>query len=144
MRILITGSRSGVADHVVRAALDSRAATARIQGQPITVVHGAARGVDAMAGTWARQRAAIGWPITEEVHPCTDADWRSLGKRAGMVRNQRMVDLGADLCLAFIAPCDQPGCRRPKPHGSHGATECAAMAKAAGIETIPTDCGGVQ
>lgn len=62
-----------------------------------TVVHGACRsGVDAMAGAWAREK---GVPVEE--HP---ADWAA-GRRAGPLRNQAMVDLGADLVLAFLSPC---------------------------------------
>jgi hypothetical protein len=46
-----------------------------------------------------------------------------------------MVNLGADIALAFIGPCIKPRCPRPQPHGSHGASGCADLAEATGIPT---------
>lgn len=43
---------------------------------------------------------------------------------AGLVRNQLMVDLGADICLAFPLP------------GSRGTWDCMGRAEAAGIKVI--------
>lgn len=59
------------------------------------------------------------WGLPVEAHP---ADWRSCGRAAGLIRNQRMVDLGADLCLAF--PLGE----------SRGTWDCVARARKAGIE----------
>jgi hypothetical protein len=58
-----------------------------------TVVHGGAKGPDTMAG---RIAMALGLPV--EVHP---AKWDAHGRRAGIIRNEHMAALGADLCLAF-------------------------------------------
>lgn len=88
---------------------------------PITVVSGACpTGADAMA-EWVAEHLL---PFLEnggvrvERHP---ADWDRHGKAAGPVRNQEMVDLGADLCLAF-------------PLGaSRGTRDCMRRAEAAGI-----------
>ncbi len=66
--------------------------------------------------------------LTVERHP---AKWGRYGRRAGLVRNDHMVSLGADLCLAFIAPCDR--CRDGASHPSHGTVHCASAADAAGI-----------
>lgn len=113
MRVLMTGSRGlpASAMSLVRDALIE--VTAGHQG-PHILVHGGARGADQMAAIAAQ---SLGWSIEE--HP---ADWsapcrdtcRHNGRQvnrsgreycpsAGARRNQKMVDLGADVCVAFYA-----------------------------------------
>lgn len=114
-RILVTGSRDWTDQGIVHISL----AVAVYENVPAVVVHGACpTGADAQAGWWARRYAHLG--ITEEAHP---ADWRINGKRAGFIRNAHMVNLGADLCLAFIRD------------GSRGASHTAGLAEVAGIPT---------
>lgn len=129
-RLLVTGSRDWENANRVWGALSALAD----QVDALTVVHGAAgRGVDLMAHRWVgRQQASGRTGISEEPHP---ADWAGLGKRAGVVRNAEMVQRGADACWAWIAQCSQRGCRKPQPHGSHGATDCADRAEGADIRT---------
>ena len=58
------------------------------------VIHGAAKGADRLAGQWAKKRNL---PVQE--YP---ANWNRDGKRAGFLRNQRMLDQGKpDLVIAF-------------------------------------------
>lgn len=57
------------------------------------IVHGYARGADRIAHQEAQK---LGLLI--ETHP---AEWDQFGKAAGFIRNQRMADLGARVCLAF-------------------------------------------
>lgn len=108
-RVLITGSRNWDRPEVIAYALGH----ALGEIGPFILVHGDARGADKMA---AQIHESYGF--TSEPHP---ANWESLGKRAGFVRNSEMVDLGADLCLAFIKD------------NSKGATMCADLAEQAGI-----------
>lgn len=58
-----------------------------------TVIHGAARGADTLAGDVARE---LGLPVQE-----FPADWDRFGKGAGYVRNSQMVKEQPDLVLAF-------------------------------------------
>ncbi len=110
MRILITGSRDWEDWEAVDTAIQNVIGN---QWGPHTVVHGTARGADSIADYWARYRG-----LTPEPHP---ADWNRYGKRAGFVRNAEMVNLGADVCLAFIR------------NGSRGASMTAELAEKAGI-----------
>jgi hypothetical protein len=139
MRILITGSRSWKDTDAAHRALDEMARAARQSGYSgVTVVHGGAKGADTSAGVWAATRKHLGWPVDHEPHPVSGAEWRTRGNRAGHERNQRMVDLGADVCLAFINPCEKETCRKePKPHGTHGTTDCIERCEAEGIRVIP-------
>lgn len=107
-RILVTGSRNWSDVEAIRAAL--------VHHGPATVIHGGARGADAIAGRIAED---FGWPTV--VHK---ANWRQFGKKAGPMRNAAMVEAGADLCLAFPLP------------DSIGTWDCVKRAKKAGIPVV--------
>jgi hypothetical protein len=131
MRVLITISRTWTNSEPVHRWLDMLAT----QYGSLTVVQGAAKKGDAIAANWAADAKRRGLPVVDEPHP---ADWDKHGIGAGLIRNEEMVNDGADICLAFIDECRKPPSkckRRPRPHGSHGATHCADLAEDAGIET---------
>ncbi|MFP3986928.1 SLOG family protein [Streptomyces sp. E11-3] len=117
-RVLVTGSRDWPTAQTVANALND--AHDRLPpGAHLVVVHGACKtGADFDAHAWYLRRQRLGDPVIEEPHR---ADWLTHGKAAGPIRNQLMVDLGADVCLAFIKD------------GSRGASHTAALAEAAGI-----------
>lgn len=116
MRILVTGSRDWDDQVVIVEALWQAAMGASAKGEVPTLVHGACpTGADHIADmVWSTNQ----WPV--ERHP---ADWEQFGKRAGFLRNKEMVDLGADVCLAFIK------------NDSKGASMTARLAEEAGIPT---------
>lgn len=117
-RILITGSRDWVDRNVIHRAVSEWVRDNVPQNDVTILVHGdASRGADRMARDFARAM----WWLQEEAHP---ADWESQGRAAGFIRNQTMVDLGADVCLAFIR------------NGSKGATHTAGQAAKAGIPVV--------
>lgn len=116
-RILVTGSRDWPDtqegwDIIYRAL---REAVEDEDLRDVVLVHGAARGADQTA-----RKAAHFIGFGDEAHR---PDWQYSGKRAGLLRNEHMVSLGADICLAFIKD------------NSRGASHCASLAEEAGIET---------
>jgi hypothetical protein len=110
MRILVTGSRDWWDWNTVNRALFDACAG----NGDIVIVHGACpTGADMWADRFVEYQG-----VQVERHP---ANWRDLGKRAGYVRNEHMVNLGADIVLAFIR------------NGSRGATHTADLAESRGL-----------
>lgn len=119
IRILVTGSRNWNNVGLIWDVIDD---LDTLHGSDHVLVSGACPlGADAIAETAARE---FGWEV--ERHP---ANW-SQGKRAGFIRNEEMVNLGADLCIAFVKFCRNHRER----HGSHGSMHTVMLAEQAGIE----------
>lgn len=115
MRVIVTGSRKWPDPLRVAHELN----TLYLQHGPFTLTHGAcATGADAAAAHW-QETAGRDLGCIEIKHP---ADWDQFGKRAGPIRNKKMIEAGADLVLAF-----------PLPEGS-GTQHTIELARAAGIE----------
>lgn len=114
-RILITGSRDWTDLTIIQNAI-----TVHTLGKSkwrTTIVHGACpTGADYLAAKFALDKG-----LNVEAYP---ADWDKYGRAAGPMRNQRMVDLGADICLAF--PLGE----------SRGTRHCMKAAEKAGIKVI--------
>jgi hypothetical protein len=83
----------------------------------MTVIEGDARGVDHIAGEWARAR---GLDLVE--YP---ADWANEGRHAALIRNERMLREGKpDLVIAFP--------------GGQGTSHTCWHAEKLGIEIVRT------
>lgn len=122
LRILVTGSRDFRDINLAKRALVWAANVAGVENPAdVTVVHGNARGADSVLA-----EVAASFECVIEAHP---AKWDELGKRAGIVRNCEMVDLGADVCLAFPLP------------GSRGTFHCMRETEKAGIPVV--NCTGI-
>lgn len=87
-RILVCGSRNWKD----RNAIENALLGLRIPHAQ-TVIHGAARGADSVAGIIARR---LGYEVRD-----VPADWSKHGKRAGILRNLEMLDMEPDCVLAF-------------------------------------------
>jgi predicted Rossmann-fold nucleotide-binding protein len=110
-RVLVCGGRDYNDHDALYAALDRLHAEHNFT----VVIAGGARGADTLAAQWAEHR---GIPV--EVYM---ADWQKLGRKAGPIRNQRMLDEGApDLVVAFA--------------GGTGTAGMMALARNAGVPVI--------
>lgn len=115
MRVIVTGSRAW--PDPVRVAHELT--TLYLQHGPFTLIHGdCATGADAAAHHW--------YEVAGEDLGCIEikypAAWETYGKRAGPMRNAKMVnEARADLVLAF-----------PLPDGT-GTQHTIELARAAGI-----------
>lgn len=77
--------------------------------------HGNARGADTLAGSWGNRQDGV------SVH-AVPAEWKKYGRKAGPIRNQKMLGQSPDLVVAFP--------------GGKGTANMVQQAKAAGIEVI--------
>lgn len=115
MRVIVCGSRAWPDPVRVYEGLNQL----YLEHGPFTLVHGGcATGADAAAAHW---HIAAGRSLG-----CVEvkyrADWEKFGKRAGPIRNKRMVEAGADLVMAYL-------------HGaSNGTRNTISLAAQAGIE----------
>ena len=89
LRVAVTGGRDFSNKHVVWETLDYIHNERGIS----ELVHGGARGADTIAGEWAKHRGVKVSVFLPE--------WDKLGKRAGIVRNQVMLDQSPDVVVAY-------------------------------------------
>lgn len=113
MRVLVTGGRNYADSAMVFGVLDGLEAA---HGPRLTIIQGGCpTGADALARKWC---CAKGVPYDN--YP---AEWRKYGKKAGPLRNSRMVTEGKpDLCVSFP--------------GGAGTEDCTRKAKDAGIRVV--------
>jgi hypothetical protein len=98
MRVLVCGGRNYTDINRVYEVLDALSKETEITA----IIHGAARGVDSIAGAWARQKwsnSDLHNNISEIRYP---AEWALYGPQAGVIRNKQMLIEGMpDLVVAF-------------------------------------------
>lgn len=124
--IIVTGSRDWRHLPSVRQPLDGFLS----RYDRLVIRNGRARsGLDELVHQWTKENENRG--AVEDPYP---ANWNRFGNRAGHIRNQRMVDEGADLLLVWANPCRKrtPWCP-PGEHPSHGTADCVRRAVASGI-----------
>lgn len=115
MVILVTGSRDWTNYGVIwRALEDEIVAFGSRQVKDILLIHGAAIGADRLAAI-AGRRLGLGVKGYR-------ANWDRYGKKAGPIRNRKMLDLHPHVVLAFPLP------------QSIGTVDCMDEAKRRGIE----------
>ncbi len=108
MKVLVCGSRKFTLElkALVYRTLDG------LTLKPTIIIHGGATGVDSIATHWGMENN-----VNVVIY---QADWKSLGKHAGPIRNGKMLVLGKpDLVLAFP--------------GSLGTADMVRQALAAGV-----------
>jgi hypothetical protein len=122
-RVVVTGDRNWYCLDLAGKIVERLAGRHSVDG--FVIVHGAASGVDSAF------RDARNPETPHEPHP---AQWERLGKKAGPVRNQAMVDLGADFCIAVHRDLA----------GSRGTKDCVARCLKAGIPVYLIDSEEVR
>lgn len=113
MRVLVCGGRNYTDRARVFAELDVVLSLAPLDS--VMVIQGGAAGADAFARSWCIDRRV------EYVN--VPADWKTYGKQAGPIRNQKMVSkYRPELCLAFP--------------GGRGTADMVTRAKSANIKVV--------
>lgn len=108
MRIIVCGGRDySDQDHVDKV-LDTIGGIRHL-------FHGNARGADTLAGNWGNRQDGV------SVHP-VPAEWKKYGRKAGPIRNQKMLGQSPDLVVAFP--------------GGRGTADMIRRAEAAGVSVI--------
>lgn len=110
-RVLVCGGRDFINFWLLATTMD----ILRKERGVAVVIAGGARGADTMVEEWAKSRGV----------ECIvyNADWKGLGRKAGPIRNQRMLDEGKpDLVIAFP--------------GGRGTADMVRKARAAGVDVI--------
>ena len=104
LKILVCGSRDYTDESFMRSKLNAIVSQLGVPANQVEVIVGGAKGADTIAERLARK---WGWPVT-----VYKADWQAEPKRAGYLRNERMLNEGKHhVVLAFFGPSgtDSPG-----------------------------------
>lgn len=113
-RVLVTGGRDYGNQERVNEVLDAALESANLAKRPFILIHGGAKGADALSGVWASMRKDS---VEERVYP---ADWGNHGKSAGPIRNRLMLTDGdPHVIVAF--------------KGGRGTADMISQGKKAGV-----------
>lgn len=94
MKVLVCGSRKLAGYDAVHTVLANLLEDRGFE--VFTVIHGAAQGADTLAGIADHN---LGLEVVS-----VPAEWEKYGKKAGPIRNQKMLDMKPGLVLAFPLP----------------------------------------
>jgi hypothetical protein len=111
LRIIVCGGR----DYADRQKLNEVMEALHAERPIKHLWHGNARGADSLADWWGHKHAAV------SVHPVS-AEWSKYGRRAGPMRNQKMLGNNIDLVVAFP--------------GGRGTADMIKRAEDAGVEVL--------
>jgi hypothetical protein len=116
MKILVCGGRTfGDTRPELIAFVKAMLKLHKKHGVEFTLVHGDADGADTLARAWAELLR-----LEQRPYPVTDEEWARLGKKAGPLRNQRMLDEERpDAVVAFP--------------GNRGTADMVSRARAVGV-----------
>lgn len=106
MRVLVCGGRDYADAGTLYHALDC------LPQDGLVIIHGGAKGADALAAQWAKDRG-----VSSHAFP---ANWTEHGRAAGPIRNQTMLDIGKPDCVMAFP-------------GGRGTHDMINRAKAAGV-----------
>lgn len=93
MKVLVCGDRNWTNIIPIREALQVYDQRTHESGEPLIVIHGAAKGADTLA-------EIVGNEIGAEIQ-AFPAKWDTHGKAAGPIRNQQMLNQDPDVVLAL-------------------------------------------
>ena len=99
--VIIAGSREFNDYELLKEVCDRALENKVRDGYKITIVSGHADGADSLGEKYAEERG-YGLKIYE-------ADWKRYGKRAGMLRNKKMAEIGNALIAFFADGADSKG-----------------------------------
>lgn len=113
MKVLVCGGRNYEDQKRLFEVLDDIHEAAEIS----LLIEGGAEGADKRAGRWAMDRGVDRVTVW--------ANWERDGRRAGPIRNRRMLDFKPDVLIAFP--------------GGKGTRNMVTLAKAAGVQVVRVD-----
>lgn len=95
MKVLFTGDRNWTNRELVELVIEGLNSMARDVNEKLTIIHGAAPGLDSIAGQIASEVIGV---YNVEAYP---AEWSLYGKAAGPIRNRLMLMQNPDMVFAF-------------------------------------------